>query len=427
MEELKELRDHAKNPIVSVELDFRNTSTNPELLKRYVRPLTKSRSVEELHAKIKETVYKLNALDMYRSCDAIVLPGKTIDAALVQFVLKDKRWWNLSFGANADSEGGKSVLSAHLRNLRGKADLTNINLEYKLNTGTWGYEVFHHDKLYMPGKWEMMYSVKKYSDELDQNVKENAYGGSFAIKSANGKHKLEAGRFIRTNDVAVEYASLKLLKEELPVSVKNYISHTYTRDLRDDTSEPRTGSLTSITNEFALGGDVNFHKVDLKFNHYFPILSNVVFQSTFGLGAFIPWKNTTTKINDRYRSRYIKGFQAIGTREQPADPTMRGKFAVEGDDLGKLSVLNLETKLHFYNTPVISGVGLVPYLYANMICEEPHKVTNLKTYFREKARGSVGIGLGWVGAFGRIEFSYATHVWKKPGDVSAEFQVLFGD
>ncbi|CAG9311846.1 unnamed protein product [Blepharisma stoltei] len=427
MDELKELRDNAKNPILNVELEFQHTSTNPEVLKKYFRSLTKSRSVEDLHEKIKESVYKLNALDLYKGCDVIVLPGKAIDSALIQFVLKDKRWWSLSFGATADNEGGKSVLSAHFRNLRGKADLTNVNVEYKLNTGTWGYEMFHHDRLYMPGKWETMYSVKKYSDELDQNIKEHAYGGSFSLRSSDGKHKLEAGRYIRTNEIATEYASLPLLKQELPVSVKNYIAHTYTRDLRDNPSEPRTGILSTLTNEFAFGGDVNFHKIDFKIHHYFPILSDIVFQSTFGLGAFMPWRNTKTRINDRYRSRYIKGFQAIGTREQPADPAMRGKYAIEGDDLGKLSVLNMEAKIHFYNSPVLSGVGLVPYIYANMICEEPHKFTNAKTYFKEKARGSFGIGLGWVGGFGRIEFSYASHVWKKPGDVSAEFQVLFGE
>lgn len=272
-----------------------------------------------------------------------------------------------------------------------------------------------------------MYSVRKFSEELDQNITEHGYGGNIVLKSFNGKHKFEIGRYVRTNKIAVEYASIKLLKEELPVSVKNYLTHTYTRDSRDDPQETRSGSLLTLSNEFAVGADTRFHKIDLKYHQYFPILSHLSLQTSFGIGAFLPWINTKTHVNDRYRSRYTKGFRAVGTREQPADANIRGRFAIEGDELGKLSALNMEVKLHFYQTPIISGVGLVPYIYANMICEEPHKFTSARQYISENARGSVGIGLGWIGAFGRVEFSYASHVWKRPGDVSAEFQVLFGD
>ena len=68
-------------------------------------------------------------------------------------------------------------------------------------------------------------------------------------------------------------------------------------------------------------------------------------------------------------------------------------------------------------------MGISPFVYGNLICLEPSlKVDEVK----EKVRGSVGFGLGWNSSFGRLEFSFASKVWTRPGDISAEFQILFG-
>lgn len=58
----------------------------------------------------------------------------------------------MQMGFNADNEGGRSTFSANLKNLRKKADLTQLSLDYKHNTGTFGYSMLHNDKLFLPGK-----------------------------------------------------------------------------------------------------------------------------------------------------------------------------------------------------------------------------------------------------------------------------------
>ena len=63
-------------------------------------------------------------------------------------------------------------------------------------------------------------------------------------------------------------------------------------------------------------------------------------------------------------------------------------------------------------------------MYGSLICLEPSlNVEEIK----KKVRGSIGFGLGWSLGYGRLEFSFANKVWKKPGDISAEFQFLFGE
>ena len=423
----EDLAGYEFSPITDVEYEFKNTFTDSNILKKYTRCISKARSVYELNEMIIKAIHKLDSLQSFKSCDVKVFPGKGTDSALVSFILQDNNWWNMSIGASASNEGGKTEASATLRNLRSKADQTIVKVEYKPNTRTYGYQFLHHDKLYIPGKWEAIYSFKEGGEELDINLKENNYSGSFILKSFDGTNKIEIGRSVRTNSVRVENSSLKLICDALPVNSKNYLSYTFIKDSRDNHQFPKSGNLLTLTNEFAYGNDNKFHKIDFKLNTYFGLTSALVFQTSIAGGFILPWKYSKVSINDRYRLRFVKGFNYIGTRAIAADPYAASKYLINGDNIGKSSNLNLEGKLHFYNFPGLHDMGLVPFIYGNVLCEEPTKLTSLKNYCRENVRASAGFGFGWNASFGRIEFVYATRVLQKTGDLASEFQVLFSD
>mmetsp|Transcript_33877 Transcript_33877/g.59037 ORF Transcript_33877/g.59037 Transcript_33877/m.59037 type:complete len:423 (-) Transcript_33877:4-1272(-) len=412
------------NPLASVSITFEGTKTNHALLRTHLHKLTRARTVGELHERCTRALNKLTALDAFKSCKTTILPGTEINTAIVEFEIKDLRWWELSLGFNTDNEGGRSIVSGILRNLRNRAEQTRVSTEYKHNTGTYGYEFTHIDKLFDPKHFQLVYSLKKSSEEVDQNVIENAYGGSISLETYDGAHKLSIGRKVRTNLIAAEYASMELLRQELPTSAKNSLTHTYTVDRRDSSDYTRSGYLASLTNEIALGNTTRFHKVEAKGTRYFELLKDSPLQLSGSLGFFMPWNFTKSHINDRFRGRYIKGFRSVGDRFPPADPSQHGKYLVEGDDLGKLSQLQLEAKLHFYNLPFLEKISLTPFVYSNLIVIDPLH-TKSAEHFKQQTRGSVGFGLGWNMAFGRIDFSYASKVYSKAGDVSAEFQVLF--
>lgn len=412
------------NPLASVSLKFIGTKTDPALLRAHLYKLSRARTVGELHEKIGAALNRLTSLDAFRSCRTTILPDRGLNTAVIEFDIKDSRWWECSLGFTTDNEGGRSIVNGIFRNLRGRAEQTRVATEYKHNTGTWGYELTHADKLFNPKHYQVSYSLKKSGEEIDQNVIENSYGGSVALETFDGAHKLVLARKVRTNQIAAEFASLELLRQELATTAKNSLTYTYTTDSRDNSTQPKAGYIATLTNELALGSDVRFHKVEGRVSQYYELFRDIPLQLSGQLGFFMPWGFTKTQINDRFRGRYIKGFRSVGDRFPSADPAQQGKYLVEGDDLGKLSQLQLEAKLHFYNLPFLQRAGLTPFIYGNMIVIDP-LYTKSADHFKQQMRGSAGFGLGWNMAFGRIEFSYASRVFTKPGDVSAEFQILF--
>lgn len=238
---------------------------------------------------------------------------------------------------------------------------------------------------------------------------------SYTFNDKTGKHKLSLGHVRRSNEIFAERASSKLINEEIPVSGKNFATYIFTRDTRDDEMMPQFGSYLELTNELAFG-DVLFDKIGAKLSHWFPVFSGAL-QLSANFGYIF---GERTRMTDRYRGRFLKGFTSVGEREPPADEKQRGVYNVEGDDMGYSSQLNCEAKLHWYETPILQNMNIFPFVYGNYILVNPTKFD-----FKGSSRGSVGFGLGWALNIGRIELIYSTRVFAKPGDVPAEFQLLF--
>jgi len=427
MEGFQELEDYATEPLSKVELEFSSTKVSHSVLSQYLKLLCKSRTVEELHNNIADSAVFLNALDTFSSCFVEVLPGSIPDSAKVSFDLQDSKRWGVGFGTNSNSEGGSFSMSASLKNLRGKADLSITEVEYSPRSKTFGYSINHYDRMFVPLKWESLYTFQNSHKKLTQNVAENLWGGSLAFVSSDGVNSIKLGSFSRTNKIAVEHASLELLKEIFPVSTKNFVSYKYTYDTVEDEEEPRAGHTLEILNELAFSKDTQFHRLEVAGRKFYSLTENLVLKGSCNLGVIVPWAFTSSHINDRYIGKYKKGFSSYGGRAPPADQNLRGKFQPEGDDLGKMSELNFEGKLQFYNTPLLSAIGVVPFIYGNLLCAEPHKCSSPKSYLKDYGRGSIGFGLDWKTSLGTVEFSYSAKTFKKPQDVSAEFQVIFSD
>mmetsp|Transcript_6851 Transcript_6851/g.10103 ORF Transcript_6851/g.10103 Transcript_6851/m.10103 type:complete len:428 (+) Transcript_6851:11-1294(+) len=427
MEDPSEIDQFAHNPIREVGLEFSCTQTSSRALRNYLKFLTKSRTVEELHENIEKSIHKLNSLKNFRSCDVKVLPGDHTDSALVSFVLKDLKWWGLSLGTNTGTEGVKGTISGVFRNLLYKADQTIFEVDYKYNTGTYGYNFVHTDKLFKPGKLESVFTLQNFTEELDQNLFLDSYGGNFALKTNDEKHTFEVGKYFRFNRIAVENASETLLKEGLAATSKNYFCHNFHLDTTDSLTEPRKGFKLNVLNELAYSEDSRFHKFDLRLHKYLSLAEDITFQGTCKLGVIMPWEFTKLTLNDKYRVRHQKGFISLGSRQPPLNPTLRDKFLVEGDDLGKTSQLALGAKLRFYNVNFLKGIGLTPFIFGSLNCVDLENSESPRDCLKNHTRGAAGFGLRFSTRFGVVELTYSSKVWSKPGDVTAEFQILFED
>lgn len=424
-EQLRQVQTAQEARLVDVSLAASGSRTQPGLLERFLAPLAATGSVGELQERLLESLQKLNDLSSFKRCDMEVHPGQKPDSAVVKLNFEPLRWWGLSMGVDANNEGARTTTTALFRNLRGRCDETRLSFEYKPTTSRTGVEISHLDRLFVPGTWQGVYALRNYNDEVDVNLVETGYEGSFTLKSLDGTHQFCIGRAVRTSLIAWERASLELLKGEMPVNARNRLSYTFNLDGRNDKLAPTKGHFLSLTNELAYGADTRYHKVEIRGKQYFPVSSRIALEFSGFLGMILPWESSKHHVTDRYRGLYMKGFRSVGPRTPSANPSLAGKYHLDGDDLGQSSQLSLESKLLFYATPILHSVGLVPFIYANAIGINPRAMTRPVDYVRTQMRTSVGFGLGWSMALGRIEFSYASKVWSKPGDYPAEFQVLF--
>lgn len=426
MEGLQEISDILFCPLSSVEIEISNTKIRKDLLIQIISKVSNSKSVLTLQENLLSSLHSLESLDSFKSCEVKVLPGKSANSALIHYNLQDNKTWTCSAGADANNEGGRTYISGCFRNIREKADLTDLKIEYKPNTRTYGFELLHIDKLFRPGKWENYYSFKQGTEEIDTNFKQNAYSGSIGFRTLKNQLRSEFGRVVRTNKINTDLASLTLINEALPVTAKNFWLSEY-KTSTIPSHRPTSGFSLQASNEFAYGKDNIFQKLDLKISKYFGLSNSIALQTSVNFGAFVPWQFSKVSLNDRYRIKYIKGFNSLGSRKLPADPVATCKYDVLGDDLGQESKLIVENKIHFYDAPVLEGTGLVPFVFGNLVCEAPGKVSSFRNYWREYVRGAVGVGIGFNLGVARLEVVYNSKVWKKKFDSEAGFQIVFGE
>lgn len=413
MEGVKELSPYAEDPLSNINIQIHSTSTSAALLKRLLSFILHSPTVQQFHGNLIDSAYTLDSLHMYSKCDIEVVAGETLNSATVNYKLNDLKWWDIKFDLDHDSEGIKLVSRALLRNLREQADISAFNLEYKYNTGTFGYKFTHLNQLSVPGKLKSYFTLEKYSKELDLNLSEQGYGGNIGIRSFDDLHTFEVGRYIRTYSLDTVNASKKLIETTLPVSSRNYISHVLSLDKRDGEVSPRSGWMLNIMNELS-GLDSLYYRIAGQFTYFYPFTESLVFEPSFLGGAILAWPGLSPKPADLHRIRFIKGFNAIGNREPPVQ--LHPKLPNPGDDLGSKFFLKIEGKLHLHDTPILQRIGMVPFLYVNSVYLPA-------STFYSSLRGSLGFGVGWNLAIGRLEFSYASKVWKQPGDFSVDFLV----
>lgn len=163
-------------------------------------------------------------------------------------------------------------------------------------------------------------------------------GGRAGLKflSRHGAHEVGYSHVWRQVTGLGEKASMTV-RTDAGDTVKSSVSHTFTRDSRDNKLLATSGSylrnITEIAGFSALGGDVAFAKNELETHHAFPLPYGCSVSAGLRAGAMVPLpgSESTTKnsrINDRFfigGSTDIRGFRENGMG--PRD----GNDAVGGD------------------------------------------------------------------------------------------------
>jgi len=213
---------------------------------------------------------------------------------------------------------------------------------------------------------------------------------------------------VRTNSLSL--CSLPMASQALLTSEKYYFSYTFRSDTRNSSLYPSSGALLECRGELSTVNSCIQSTADISGKAYLRLAKDAVLEMSAGWQGIKALNKGNCHINDRARGSFVKGFRAYGERTAPG----------LGDDLGVSSLLNLEAKLSFYNSPLLNLFSLTPFLYANLFATN----SNIGT---PQLRGSCGLGLEWITHFGHVELSYAARVVSKPGDLPAQVQILLSE
>ena len=407
--------------LTQVDVQTSDAKLDADLTQDLLKPVRTAKTVGDLHKGIVDAMKALSDLKAFRHCAVTVNPGTLPDTALVSFDFRWLHWWSSSLHLSRTTEGGRLSPSLSFLNLRGRADQTKASLDFKPNTRTWGLRVDHRSPAFIPGKWALGLNYHVRSRLLDLGVKVREKGQYVELVDHDGVTKVRLGRDVRVNYPLIDRAALRTLQSGILTSEHYYFSHEVTSSSLNDRVTPTSGGLLQATNVLTFGHSQVHHTLSLLAQRFLSLHKGLSLELTAAWRWILPWEFSTVHYNDYLRAEFLKGFRAAGERSPPAAGTEA--WYGPGDNLGTTNLAYLESKLHFYEAPFLSRLGLSPFLYANLIGVGLDPKTPAKSSFR----GSCGLGLDWRTRLGRVEFTYSAKVVSRPGDLPAFFQVLYYD
>jgi len=391
MEKSERLAFHSEQALVRVEVKVTGAQVDTQLLKELLMPVSRAASVDSLHQGILESLKSLSLLETYKRCSVTINPGDGENTAVVDYHFRLYRWWSLMAAMTSNREGGGIQLSLNLRNLRKRADLTRSTLEYKPNTGTWGFAWQHTDPLLVPGRWGLLVDFHSRGRQLDSSLKTWEMGQFLVLSNHTKTSSFKLGREVRTN----YFSPQSVLSEALLTHEKYYFSYFYRSDTRNSPLYPSAGSLLEFRAELSTVNSCLQSAVDISGKTYKRLVKDAVLEIGVGWQGLKALGKPESHTNDRLRGSFVKGFQAYGSPSAS-------------------SLLSAEAKLSFHNSPFLHLFSLTPFLYANVLA-----TTSL--------RGSCGLGVDWITHFGHVEISYAVGVAAQAGDRPAQVQILLSE
>lgn len=220
----------------------------------------------------------------------------------------------------------------------------------------------------------------------------------------NLKYRFEE---VEISDVAVSAPAI--IQEAEGTTKTSSITATLSRDTRDNYLSPSTGSVNSISIEYAggiLGQDNNFYKVIGNSTWYFPTPWEHVFMVRGRVGYAEAFEGDELNIDDRF---FLGGINTLRGFEYRSVGPEEGGFVVGGN---KEVLLNVE-----YLFDISREAGLKGLLFFD--------TGNAFTSW-EGLRESVGYGVRWYSPIGPLRLEWGHVLDPKPGEKKSRWEFSIG-
>ncbi|KAJ3294022.1 hypothetical protein HK104_004013 [Borealophlyctis nickersoniae] len=332
--------------------------TRGTVIERLVKPILQSQNLGDVISESREACQRLRRLGVFRDVGVTLdTAGGRGDAVDVVLTVNEGPRVYARQAVDVGNYEGNMNLTLKLSNLSGTGESFEMNAAYGLETsvplhkdsdppfasqtGTSFQLLFGKPVLPAPrfgkaahsesdARVEVGVSKTNRNLSLFASHEEKVQGIAARYKVSNpldGSHVFSYNLDWRQVHSIAKEASWSVRKDG-GHSLKSAVSHTFTRDRRDDPMLPTQGHYVKTTQEIAgLGGDVQFAKGEVEGQYAFPLGLGFSVTSSLRAGLVLPWKGQGTRINDRFTlggPLTIRGFRQSGIGPKDHADTVGG-------------------------------------------------------------------------------------------------------
>ncbi|MDB5752322.1 MAG: omp85 [Ramlibacter sp.] len=193
------------------------------------------------------------------------------------------------------------------------------------------------------------------------------------------------------------------------------LSVAWSRDDRDSTLAPTSGSLKRVSGEVGVGGDARYLRANAQYQHYLPLNK----QYTLAFNGELGWgKGLSGRPFPVFKNFYSGGLGSV----RGFDQGTLGPRDITGSSIGgpRKITLNTEVIAPFPGAGNDRTLRMFGFVDIGNVFGENEQVN-----FGDM-RASVGVGLSWLSPIGPLRIAAAQPVRKQAGDRIQRFQFQIG-
>ena len=357
---------------------------------------------------LRKTEEELKATGFFKKVDISVLPGGSVEKAIVIVDVSEAPTGSLNFGVGYSTDTSLTgSLSLTERNLLGKGQKLNLNLSVAKNSQTLNFGFTEPAFLNRKVSAGVNISVKK-ADPSESTYTSNSISLSPSLGFRVGPNsKMRVSYKIESLEINSKNSNSFVLRGDDGSYVDSSINTAFIYDQRNSIIEPTEGYIVRVTSALSgLGGNTGLLKSSIRSKLYQGLINDKVILSAELEGGSLDSFNGFSRVTDRFKlgGRNFRGFQfgEMGPRDVSGDAIGGEKYM-----MGRLEAnfpLGLPEELGLYGG-VFSEVGSLWSL------ETDREAKQSVLYSDRVFRSSAGVSLYWSTPIGPLQFN-----WSKPID-----------
>jgi len=385
-----------------------NLKTRDKVIRREIR-LDEGETFDS--SKLKRSYERINNLGFFEGVDMVPKPKYEDKSVDIEVKVKERPTGFISVGGGYSSADG-FIATADITqgNLFGKGQYVKVKGE--LGGKTSYYELSFRDPYFLDKPVSLSTGIYRNRREYIEYDKK-AYG--FYVGFGKSLDEYWKGdityNFEKANIDNVDVGASSIVTDQAGTSTSSSITHTITRDSRDNYLDPTRGSRYSLAVTLAgLGGSNGFVKALFDSGWFFPIGETTV-MTRGRLGYSTALFGKKLPLYERYYVGGINTVRGLGVGEAgPRDP-------VTGDPIGGTTelIFNIE-----YIFPLFAEMKLKGLIFfdAGNSYEDFHDIGKL--------RYTSGLGVRWISPMGPIRLEWGYNLAPKSDESASKFEFAFG-